>query len=537
MKKSFSLMLAWRYLNPRRAWISIITMISVLGVLLGVMVLVVVMAVYSGLERDQKKRLLGFSPHILLQYSENLSTLTTINDWGPMVDRMEAIPGIQSAYPHIEDNAMLDSNNDQRPVTYQAVETNDERQMEGIIKILDHENYLGSTADLGLDDRVVVSSLLADQFRWKLGDKINLYSTRNFREVLKAYKSTENLLVRDRFPEQITALKKLLREEWKETPDGYTISRAQANVINALYDIYELTDLRPVEKDSLQALLELFDQASHDPAKDTFHFDQGAQVELDQHLTALLENQQDKIDADVLKGIKGLVLPREAEIVGVYQASMMVKMPDIFMPMSMAQGLSGLGEGVQGIALRIDDAYRADKFVAKILPQLDQNWFLTTWSEQYASFFAIINQQRVMMYFVLSLIVLISAFSMMAVMFTVTIQKKKEIGVMKALGATPGQITCVFLYQGTILGFAGSLLGVLLGNLIIYFRGGIQELFRHAGFDPFSKVTGSNVLPAHMDFREQFFIALMGLILCVFASFVPAFFASRSDAAKSLRNL
>ncbi|HBE23044.1 MAG TPA: hypothetical protein DDW21_06305, partial [Verrucomicrobiales bacterium] len=212
-------MLAWRYLNPRRAWISIITMISVLGVLLGVMVLVVVMAVYSGLERDQKKRLLGFSPHILLQYSEDLNSLTTINDWGPMVDRMEAIPGIQSAYPHIEDNAMLDSNNDQRPVTYQAVETNDERQMEGIIKILDHENYPGSSADLGLDDRVVVSSLLADQFRWKLGDKINLYSTRNFREVLKAYKSTENLLVRDRFPEQITALKKLLREEWKETPD------------------------------------------------------------------------------------------------------------------------------------------------------------------------------------------------------------------------------------------------------------------------------------------------------------------------------
>ena len=125
----------------------------------------------------------------------------------------------------------------------------------------------------------------------------------------------------------------------------------------------------------------------------------------------------------------------------------------------------------------------------------------------------------------------------MAVMFTVTIQKKKEIGVMKALGATPGQITRVFLYQGTILGFAGSLLGVLLGNLIIYFRGGVQELFRHAGFDPFSKVTGSNVLPAHIDLQEQFFIALMGLILCVFASFVPAFFASRSDAAKSLRNL
>jgi lipoprotein-releasing system permease protein len=143
-----------------------------------------------------------------------------------------------------------------------------------------------------------------------------------------------------------------------------------------------------------------------------------------------------------------------------------------------------------------------------------------------------------MMYFVLSFIALISSFSMMAVMFTVTIQKRREIGVMKALGATPGQIVRVFLYQGMILGVIGSVLGVVLGRLVIHFLPEIQAGFRIVGFDPFSAdFLGFGVLPAHNNPVEQAIFALMGFVLCSFAAVVPAFFAARSDAAKSLRNL
>jgi lipoprotein-releasing system permease protein len=142
------------------------------------------------------------------------------------------------------------------------------------------------------------------------------------------------------------------------------------------------------------------------------------------------------------------------------------------------------------------------------------------------------------MYFALSFIVLVSAFSMMAVMFTVTIQKRREIGVMKALGAAPGQIVRVFLYQGMILGVLGALLGVGLGRLVIHFRGPIQGVFREMGFDPFSSsFTGFGILPAHNDPVEQAVIGVMAFVLCSLAALVPAFFAARSDAAKSLRNL
>ncbi|MFM2171300.1 MAG: hypothetical protein RI957_1529 [Verrucomicrobiota bacterium] len=538
MKKSFSLMLAWRYLNPRRAWISSITMISVLGVLLGVLVLVVVMAVFAGLEMEQKKRLLGFSPHLLLQYTETGERFNEIEDWGAVVERMQRVPGVVACYPHIEDNAVLDSSDMQRPVNYQAVDTQDLAQMRGVEEILDQENFPGSSADLGLDARVVVSSLMADQFHWQLGDKINLYSTRNFQEVLKAYKSTEQELVRIRFAEVIVPLQRLIVDEWKEETNGFVMARAQADVLNGLYPVYEVEDLRDPERKAIEGILEVFDRAQHRPENDTFVFAKGARGECLAHLDTLMTADKDKLDADVLKNIKSIILPREVEIVGVYQASQMVKMPDLFVPLPLAQGLSGLGDGVQGVALRIADAYQADAFIPRILPELEPGWVVLTWADQYAQFFSLISQQRVMMYFVLSFIVLISAFSMMAVMFTVTIQKKKEIGVMKALGATPGQIMRVFFYQGTILGVAGSLLGVILGRLVIHGRGGLQEALRHLGFDPFSsRLTGFKVLPAFMDAREQLLIGCMGLILCMIASLVPAFFASRHDAAKSLRNL
>jgi lipoprotein-releasing system permease protein len=244
------------------------------------------------------------------------------------------------------------------------------------------------------------------------------------------------------------------------------------------------------------------------------------------------------MDAETFKDLKKFVLPKEAEVIGIYQASQMAVTPDVFVPLPLAQDLAGLEGTVQGIALRLDDAYAAEQVAAIARGELGPEWSLLTWGDQYQAFFALINQQRVMMYFALSFIVLISAFSMMAVMFTVTIQKRREIGVMKALGAAPGQIVRVFLYQGMLLGVLGAVLGVGLGRVVIHFRGDLQELLRKLHFDPFSaSFTGFGVLPAHNNPVEQAVIGVMAFVLCSLAALVPAFFAARSDAAKSLRNL
>jgi lipoprotein-releasing system permease protein len=246
----------------------------------------------------------------------------------------------------------------------------------------------------------------------------------------------------------------------------------------------------------------------------------------------------EKMDAAVLKSVEEIVLPKEAEIIGVYQASQMALTPDVFMPLHLAQDLAGLGDAVQGIGIRLDDPYQAGVVAQEMMQALPQGWYPVTWIEELRDFSRLIEQQRVMMYFALSFIILVSAFSMTAVMFTVTIQKRREIGVMKALGAAPGQIVWVFVYQGMILGAAGSVIGIGLGLLVIRFREGIQSFLRQFGFDPFpASFNGFNVLPAYVNPQEIAIIGVAAFLLCACAAFLPAFFAARSDAAKSLRNL
>jgi lipoprotein-releasing system permease protein len=518
--------------------LSSFTLISLIGVMLGVLVLVVVMAVYAGLERSVKSRLLGFTPHILLSEPASAFGEPKLNDWQASAQRAKSLPHVLAATAFVADNVIVDVESWQRPVLFRGIDSSDPAQVSGIEQMLDLENHPTSKADLGIDDRVVISSLLAEQLHIGVGDQLRLYSTRNFQEVMDAYKATENPPLREAYAEVWKEATAPLTAEWKTEGDAALVA------ISALTGSYQKLDslraesLRAPETELLDTLLITLEAGAKDEAAATYRFTAEAKMEIGKSIAALNSTDAEKMDGETLKGLKSVVLPKEAEIIGVYQASQMTVTPDLFVPLPLAQDLAGLGDSVQGIALRLDDPYLAEQVATESRKILGPEWRLLTWGEQYQGFFALINQQRVMMYFALSFIVLVSAFSMMAVMFTVTIQKRREIGVMKALGAAPGQIVRVFLYQGMLLGLLGAILGVGLGRLVIHFRGGVQAIFRSLGFDPFAaNFTGFDTLPAHNNPAEQAIIALMAFILCSIAALVPAFFAARSDAAKSLRNL
>ncbi|TAG10280.1 MAG: ABC transporter permease [Verrucomicrobia bacterium] len=539
-RKSFSFLLARRYLNPRRSMLSSFTLISLVGVMLGVLVLIVVMAVYAGLERSVKNRLLGFTPHILLSNLTPAEEESRAELWQQGKAKAKAIPGVESVSSFISDNVILDFESWQRPVIYRGVDASDPAQVKGLSNMLDLVNYPGSQADIGIDDRIVVSSIIAGQLHLTVGDKVRLYSTRNFEEVVQTYKATENPPIRETFAESWQKASQPLRDAWQSNPaGGFTQKIDVLQTSYTLLDEIRQSTIRKPESEWLEKIMLEMEAAQKNEEKQIYEFS----AEQKATITTLLQNldtsDAEKLDGEILRGLKQIVLPREAVIAGVYQASQMAMTPDLFVPMPMAQSIAGLDDGdVQGIALRLTDPYQAQQVAAEGRKLLDPDWSLLTWGEQYQGFFALINQQRVMMYFALSFIVLVSAFSMMAVMFTVTIQKRREIGVMKALGATPGQIVRVFLYQGMILGVFGALLGVVLGRLVIHYRGGLQSVLRQLGFDPFAaSFTGFDTLPAYNDPLEQFVIAVMAFVLCSLAALVPAFFAARSDAAKSLRNI
>jgi len=543
-RTSFSLLLARRYLNPRRATLSSFTLISLMGVMLGVLVLVVVMSVYAGLEREVKGRLLGFTPHILLQnHGDGFvddDGEPFVRDWRADAEMARSLPGVDGATPFISDNVIIDFHTWQRPVQFRAIDGEDESQVAGISAMLDFENHPDSSADLGIDDAVVVSSQLAEQLRLQVDDVVRLYSTRNFEEVMAAYRATENPPVREAFAQSWLAAKSALEEAWVDEASGTsTIPTETYNNVLTHINVILAETIRAPERKLLTRFLDLLDGSENDSENRLARFTADQRAALAETIEALEHTDADQMDGDILRGLRQLVLPREVRVAGIYLASQLAITPDLFIPIPLAQALAGLDDGVQGISLRLDDPYAAEAVRTAIAHELDPDvWRLITWGEQYQAFFALISQQRVMMYFALSFIVIVSAFSMMAVMFTVTIQKRREIGVMKALGAAPGQIVRVFLYQGMLLGVVGAVLGVGLGRLVIHFRGQVQSVMRAVGFDPFSmQFTGFDTLPAHNNPIEQAVIALMAFVLCSLAALVPAFFAAHSDAAKSLRNL
>lgn len=510
--------------------ISSFTLISLIGVMLGVLVLVVVMAVYSGLERDVKKRLLGFTPHILI----NQVNTGPMREWDGPAQQAKKLPHVQEATAYVSDNVIVDVQGSQRPALFRGIDT---RDTAGIAQMLDPD-YPGSSADMGIDDRVVISSTLARQFGLGLGDEIRLYSARNSEEVLKVFQATENPPVREFFAPKWKLGSETLTNGWQDKGGAPALStEAFETAYQALYDIYGSV-IREAERESLEQILVVLDSGEADLSGKFKTFTKDSKDTIAKAIATLNSSDAEKMDVEILKSLKKLVLAKKAVVIGVYKASQMAATPDVFMPLPLAQDLAGLDDAVQGIALRLDNADNAESAAIEIRRILGPDWSAVTWGQEWQTFFNLINQQRAMMYFALSFIVLVSAFSMMAVMFTVTIQKRREIGVMKALGAAPGQIVRVFLYQGMILGVAGAILGVGLGRLVIRFRGEIQAVFRQLGFDPFSsQFTGFGTLPAHNDPAEQAMFALMAFILCSFAALVPAFFAARSDAAKSLRNL
>ena len=542
-KRSFSFMLAKRYLNPRRAVLSSFTLISLIGVMLGVLVLVVVMAVYAGLERDVKGRLLGFTPHILVR-SQLPSAMNPDDEgsgdtgWQVIAKKAAKVKGVSAATAFVADNVILDVGSWQKPVAFRGIDTSDATQIEGIEKMLDIEEYPDSSADLGMDDRAVVSSIIAEQFQLQVGDTMRLYSTRNFESVMQAYRVTEQPVVREAYSDEWAVVTKVLKQDLKQVGDGFEVSGE--NLIEAYKQLEKIHDepIREPEHEMIYDLLKAMEKRVHTENDKVFSFSSDNKAKLIGAYDALSKTDAAEMDGEILKSIKSLVLPKEVQVVGIYAASQMAVTPDLFVPLPLAQDLAGLNGEVQGIALRLDDPYQAEEVAMKVRQNLGAGEYVQTWGDQYQAFFNLINQQRVMMYFALSFIVLISAFSMMAVMFTVTIQKRREIGVMKALGAAPGQIVRVFLYQGMLLGVLGAILGVGLGSLVIHFRGSVQEGMRALGFDPFSaSLTGFGVLPAHNDPVEQLVIGFMAFVLCSLAALVPAFFAAQSDAAKSLRNL
>ncbi len=169
---------------------------------------------------------------------------------------------------------------------------------------------------------------------------------------------------------------------------------------------------------------------------------------------------------------------------------------------------------------------------------LPETWASATWMEQHQQLFDTVQNELEMMYFVLFIIVIVAAFCVMNTMITVTVQKRREIGIISALGSRIGQIMWVFLTQGMIVGALGSIGGLGLGLVVVFFRNDIRRVIADlTGREIFSQaIYGLAEIPAKVVPHDVAIICLGAFGLCTLAALVPAWLAGRTEPAVALRD-
>ena len=513
------------------------------------MVLIVVLSVFGGFEQLVKDRVLSYTPHINIERiapwpdAELNPDYNAEQEWRTLEKSVSKLQGVESAYALVNDWVLLDRGGAVAPAAMQAIDTANEAQLQSLQKLIGPGN---GNADMGMGETAVVSSLVAERFGILVGDIIQIHTNRNLKQVQPVLERIGEPPFHESAAERLALIKQDMQDII--TPAGDKETAPITDLQSLYYDrLQPLMDenLRSAEKDIIDSVLihlEQGERSTPDPDNSgVYTFNAGHMAEAINMLDSLEQTDTKATDIDDIKHMKTVVLPKDLEVIGIYTATRHAASPDVFVPLPVGQDLTGLGAGVRGIALRLNDPYLAAEVLNQaVSPKLpdDGAWLARTWMQDHQQQFSLIKTQRQLLTFSLSFIMMVSAFSIMAVMFTVTIQKKREIGVMKALGAAPSQLVRVFLYQGIIIGLFGGLIGLGLGYLVIDQRQVILDLFASWGFDPFpSEFNGFDGLPAEKKPAEFIGVFVFAFVMCIAATLLPAIIASRSDAAKSLRNM
>jgi len=131
----------------------------------------------------------------------------------------------------------------------------------------------------------------------------------------------------------------------------------------------------------------------------------------------------------------------------------------IFTDLATAQNILGLNNQISGIAIKLDNLYLADKVKEELSQALGFNYNVRTWMEISPNFFAALKLEKLTMFIILTLIILVASFNIISTLIVMVVEKTKDIGVLKTLGMSAGRIRKIFIYQGLIIGTLGTFLG------------------------------------------------------------------------------
>jgi len=209
----------------------------------------------------------------------------------------------------------------------------------------------------------------------------------------------------------------------------------------------------------------------------------------------------------------------------------------VVMPLDEAQNFLLMGDSVGMIEVSTVDADRVDQILAPLAGAVAGRAIVNDWRSMNSALFEALQIERVVMFVVLSLIILVAAFNILSSLIMLVRAKHRDIAILRTMGATRRAVMKVFLTVGLTIGVLGIFAGLLMGTLGLYYRQNVvdfvQRLTGVNGWDPTVRVLTE--LPSRTDPFEVFAIVTMALVLSFLATLIPAWRASKTDPVQVLR--
>ncbi|MBB5144751.1 lipoprotein-releasing system permease protein [Desulfovibrio intestinalis] len=405
---SFELFVALRYLFSRRkqTFIYIISLMSILGVALGVGALVVVLGVYNGLTTDMRDKILGANAHaIVMSYLPSAFE----NDDG-LLDRVRAVKGVTGATPFIYTEVMLSAGNGVKGVVLRGIDPESGPHVLSMLR----QMRTGSAADLQKEGTpgLIIGEELAKRLGLAEGSRVNLLSPSG-----------------------------------QKTASGYA------------------PRIRPFE------------------------------------------------------------------VVGIFKTGMFEYDSSLaFVSLGAARDVLGLPEKyLSGVELTVDDLFKADQTSTRVATELGSPFYVRSWMEMNANLFAALKLEKIGMFILLTMVVLIGSFSIVTTLVMLVMEKTRDIAIMMSMGATRGMIRRIFMLQGSIIGVVGTLLGYAFGLSLGWL------LKRYQFIKLPENVYTLDHLPISITVTDVLIVGASAMLLCFLATLYPARQAARLEPAEALR--
>ena len=201
----------------------------------------------------------------------------------------------------------------------------------------------------------------------------------------------------------------------------------------------------------------------------------------------------------------------------------------MFVSIPRMQEFLGLGHQVTGLEVQVANIYAADQVAKAIMTKLGAPFYAKDWQQTHRPLFVALQMQKVVLFIILTLIILVAAFGIASTLFMMVMRKTRDIAILKTMGATNRSVIQIFLLNGSLIGLVGTSLGILSGLALC-------QLLKTYQIIPIPKdIYLLDTLPIQLQMVDIFAIILAALAITVVASIYPSWQAARLDPVEAIR--